>query len=179
MSPCQCTHEKAGGGPEDRVHDGLGRQVDLAHAVLGCRSPGHRGAERGGELLGPEAHAEHGPARPDRLAQESPLVGKPPEVIVHAHRAAHHHEPRDVRHRSRRWNRFATIDAHDGQVGTGVADGERDGTRAFERDVLDHQPGIARAHGVSGDRVTRKSSAEEPSGSPACSPSPRCRGSAS
>ena len=92
-----------------------------------------------------------GRAGPDRLAEQDPLVGEPAEVVVHAHRPAHHDEPRHVGHGRGRRDGVAAVDPHDRQVGARVGDGDGRRTRALERHVLHHHPGIARAHVASGD----------------------------
>ena len=59
--------QRGGCGPEDGVSDGVGGQVHLAHAELGSGAAPHLRAQRGGELLRAETHAEHGQAGRDGL----------------------------------------------------------------------------------------------------------------
>ena len=68
--------------------------------------------ERGGQLLGAEAHAEHRQPGLDRGAEQHALGFEPGQVVVHAHRTAHHHEPRHRGDGIRRRDRVAVVDAH-------------------------------------------------------------------
>ena len=80
-----------------RVLAAGGGQLDLSDAHLVRRPGGHLGTEDGGQLLGPQAHAEHRPARVHHLADQFPFGAQPPVpiAVVDPHGAAHHRQSGD------------------------------------------------------------------------------------
>jgi hypothetical protein len=83
---------------EDRVAGGCGCQLDGQEADLGPLPLVDPRAERGGQELRPEADAPDRHVGLDRLAQQPLLVTEPwmTRVLVGAHRAAHHHDRREL-----------------------------------------------------------------------------------
>ena len=134
------------------------------------RSGGHLGAEGGGQLLGPEAHAQDGQVPGHGMVDEISLGCQPRVlgIVVYPHRTAHDHQTTDV------FGRRQGIAAEElvyGHLAAGIAQclGDHPGTLVGH--VLEDRPGASRRSGRQRGHyavfTTWKASASRPSGSPA------------